>query len=181
MTVTPSAEEQVQFLLNLQRLLAEGDFVATYKHALLLSIADVCVERGDDTSARLKITAAELAERFIGYYWRQALPYRPFGRDHEGAVLKQNTGTQATIVNAVAEARAQYGGSLLQLRGRTRASAKLRNKVAGTIRKQPLWRLQNVGSRRLEFIYDHDPGQGNEVWLKDGVCFCFRAFHALVA
>lgn len=180
MTAVPSAEEQVQFLLNLQRLLAEGDFVATYKHALLLSIADVCVERGDDTGTRLKITAAELAERFIGYYWRQALPYRPLGRDHTGAVLKQNTGSQAAIVNAVAEAHAEYGGSLLQLRGRAKAWARLRNKVAGTIRKQPLWRLQNVGSRRLEFIYDHDPGEGNEVWLKEGVCFCFRTFYGLV-
>lgn len=52
--------------------------------------------------------------------------------------------------------------------------------MAGTIRKQPLWRLQNVGNRRLEFIYDHDLGQGSEVWLKEGVCFCFRAFHGLV-
>lgn len=95
MTAIPSAEEQVRFLLNIQRLLSEGDFVATYKHALVLSIADVCVERGDDTGGQLKITAKELAERFIGYYWRQALPYHPLGGDGSAAVLKQNTGTQA--------------------------------------------------------------------------------------
>jgi hypothetical protein len=180
MTAVPSAEEQVRFLLNLQRLLAEGDFVATYKHALLLSIADACVERGDDTGVRLSITAGELAERFIAYYWRQALPYQPLGRDSRGAILKQNTGAQAAIVTAVARAREEYGGSLLQLKGRGRAWAKLRSEVAKTIRKQPLWRLQNVGRGRLEFLYDHDPRQGAEIEIKEGVCFCFRTFHGLV-
>jgi hypothetical protein len=180
MTANPSAEDQVLFLLNLQRLLAEGDFVATYKHALLLSIADICVERGDNSGGRLKITINELAERFIGYYWRQSLPYQPLGRDHRGAILKQNTGTQASIVTAIAEAREKYGDSLLQLRSRDKAWAKLRNQVAQTIRKQPLWRLQNVGSQRLEFLYDHDPEKGTEIELKAGVCFCFRAFHELV-
>lgn len=33
---------------QLQRLLHEGLFAATYKYALLLVIADVCVEQGDD-------------------------------------------------------------------------------------------------------------------------------------
>lgn len=180
MTAVPSAKEQVQFLLNLQRLLAEGDFVATYKHALLLSIADICVERGDDSGRRLKITTDEVAERFIGYYWRQSLPYRPLGREQEGAVLKQNTGTQASIVTAIAKAREEYGDSLLQFRSRARAWAKARSQVARTIRKQPLWRLQNVGSERLEFLYDHDPQKGTEIELKVGVCFCFRVFHGLV-
>ena len=40
----PTADEQVAFLANLQRLLAEGSFVATYKHALLLALADLSVE-----------------------------------------------------------------------------------------------------------------------------------------
>ncbi len=65
--MTTSSEEQVRFLLNFQRLLQEGSFVATYKHALLLSIADICVERGDDSGERLRITIAELAEKFISY------------------------------------------------------------------------------------------------------------------
>jgi len=44
----PEPEEQVQFLFKLQRLLSEGTFTATYKYALLLSLADLAVERGND-------------------------------------------------------------------------------------------------------------------------------------
>lgn len=95
MTRPPAAEGQVRFLLNLQRLLGEGSFVATYKHALLLFIADVCLERGDDSGGRLHVSTDELAEKFISYYWRQAAPYHPAGRGQAGAILKQNTGRQA--------------------------------------------------------------------------------------
>ena len=40
----PTAEQQLKFLTNLQRLLAEGQFVATYKYALLLALADIAIE-----------------------------------------------------------------------------------------------------------------------------------------
>ncbi|MCU8029521.1 hypothetical protein L5M51_07085 [Shewanella sp. SM73] len=39
------ARRQVEFISYLQRLLVEGDFVATYKFALLHAIADICIER----------------------------------------------------------------------------------------------------------------------------------------
>lgn len=42
----PTAEDQVKFLMNLQRFLAEGHFVATYKYALLLALADISIESG---------------------------------------------------------------------------------------------------------------------------------------
>ena len=41
----------IQFLINVQRLLDEGLFVATYKFALLLSLADLAIELGDDSGA----------------------------------------------------------------------------------------------------------------------------------
>jgi hypothetical protein len=104
----PSTDEQVKFLLHVQRLLTEGSFVATYKHALLLSIADMCVERGDDADGHLRITTLELAEKFISYYWRQSVPYHPAG--HPSAILKQNTGRQAAIIGSVMKAREAYGG-----------------------------------------------------------------------
>ena len=37
----PSSDEQIKFLVNLQRLLDEGLFVASYKFALLLALADL--------------------------------------------------------------------------------------------------------------------------------------------
>ena len=43
MTDTPIGE--LAFLRKLQRLLAEGDFVATYKFALLNALADLSLER----------------------------------------------------------------------------------------------------------------------------------------
>lgn len=38
----PTAEQQLKFLTNLQRLLSEGQFVATYKYALLLAAGRHC-------------------------------------------------------------------------------------------------------------------------------------------
>jgi hypothetical protein len=44
--MVPTAEDQVRFLLNIQRLLLEGLFTATYKYALLLALGDLSVELG---------------------------------------------------------------------------------------------------------------------------------------
>jgi hypothetical protein len=43
--VAPTPDEQIRFLVNLQRLLDEGLFVASYKFALLLSLVDLFVEK----------------------------------------------------------------------------------------------------------------------------------------
>ncbi|MBZ5618081.1 MAG: hypothetical protein LAQ69_05000 [Acidobacteriia bacterium] len=50
-------------MVNLQRLLDEGLFVATYKYALLLSIADLCIEQGDDSGAPLLLATEDIAEK----------------------------------------------------------------------------------------------------------------------
>jgi hypothetical protein len=36
--------QQVEFLTNIQRLLAEVQFTSNYKYALLLALADLCVD-----------------------------------------------------------------------------------------------------------------------------------------
>jgi 5-methylcytosine-specific restriction endonuclease McrA len=180
MTYPPTAEEQVRFLLNLQRLLEEGSFVATYKHALLLSIADVCVENGDDSGGRFRISTAELAEKFITYYWRQAVPYHPTGRNQAGAILKQNTGRQAAVISAVSKVRETYGGSLTQLKRNHPAWEAIKKRVAKTIRVMPLWKLQTVGGQKLEFLYSGVRGDETFIELKEGVCYCFRLFYGLV-
>jgi hypothetical protein len=84
----PGPEQQIKFLINIQRLLAEGLFVASYKYALLLSLADISVEKGDDSGAPLTISTREIAEKFVAYYWRQSAPYL----GGSGArILRQNT------------------------------------------------------------------------------------------
>ena len=54
----PTPQAQLDFLQNIQRLLEEGTFTATYKFALLLALADLCVERGTDTGAAFPVQTA---------------------------------------------------------------------------------------------------------------------------
>jgi len=71
----PSAEEQIAFLAKIQRILTEGQFTATYKYALLLALADLAVEIGDDSGASLALPTILIAEKFVKYYWRHVIPY----------------------------------------------------------------------------------------------------------
>lgn len=77
--MTPTAEEQIRFLQNVQGILEEGSFTSTYKYALLLSLADIAVERGDDSGAEFDVSLDEIAERCVQYYRRQARPYKAGG------------------------------------------------------------------------------------------------------
>ena len=140
-TKPPSANEQIRFLVNLQRILDEGQFVATYKYALLLALADISVESGDDTGAALSIPTTTIAEEFIQLYWRQTVPYpSAFAQ-----VLQQNTGKQAAIVNAICSARSAHADSLSKL-SRSRSWNKLGRRVAKVVQVMPLWKLQKIGS-----------------------------------
>jgi hypothetical protein len=175
--VPPTSDEQIRFLVNLQRLLDEGLFVASYKFALLLSLADIAVEHGDDSGAPLQISTDEIAEKFIRYYWRQTIPY-PAPSDPR--ILQQNTGQQAAIVNSVHEARSTHGDSLTSLMAKRADWTQLIQKVAGVVRVMPLWKLQTVGSERIDFLYQNF-GRGSTIELRPGVAFCFRKFHPLIA
>ncbi len=73
----PDADAQLEFLNQLQRLFAEGDFVATYKFSLLIALADLAVELGGDNGNGLELSLRQIARRFIQNYWFQALPTAP--------------------------------------------------------------------------------------------------------
>jgi hypothetical protein len=166
----PTSDEQIRFLVNFQRLLDEGLFVASYKFALLLALADISVELGDDSGGVLVVP-------IIGYYWRQAVPYPVAG---DPRVLQQNTGKQAAIVNTIRDARTTYGDSRAALMRNAAAWRSLVRAVADVVRVMPLWKLQTVGSERLDFLYANT-GTGRTIELRPGVAFCFRKFHPLVA
>jgi hypothetical protein len=106
----PEPEAQIRFLVNLQRLLAEGQFVATYKYALLLALADISVEDGDDSGSALRIPTRDIAEKFVKYYWRQSVPY---ATGMKAQVLQQNTGKQAKIIRTLKDAHAGLQPELL--------------------------------------------------------------------
>jgi hypothetical protein len=105
----PSPQDQIQFLVNVQRLLHEGLFVASYKFALLLSLADLSVEKAHGSGDAVWLSSYEIAEKFIQYYWRQAAPYPSAATPK---ILQQNTGRQAEILNIIRDARTKHGDSL---------------------------------------------------------------------
>lgn len=181
MSPPPSAEFQVRFLRDLQRILEEGVFTATYKFALVHALADLCVQKGDDSGDPLRLPIRDIAERFVELYWRQTAPWQ--SRDAEG-VLAQNTGRQAAVIRVIREAREEYGERLDLLRGRDRAWSALTGEVDRIVRVMPLWRLQTVGEETNEFLYENHllEGVGPErsIVLKPGIAYCFRTFHSLV-
>ena len=172
----PSPEEQIVFIRSFQRLLDEGGFVATYKFALLYAIADLCVLRGDDSGASLELATADIADQFIRLYWPQVIP---FVTAAEEDILRQNTGRQAKVVREVREAHERYDGRLALLQHDGGAWRRLVRSVQRTIEVMPLWKLQTVGSDRLEFLYTNLDA-GHAVRLNRGVAYCFRAFYPML-
>jgi hypothetical protein len=170
----PSPEEQLQFLKNLQRILSEGGFVATYKFALLMALADIAVERGDDSGARLTIPTQALAEKFVIYYWPQTSPY-----GSSQAVLRQNTGSKAAILLAVEDTRRTSHDSLSMAKQDAKNWGALISYVDNVIRTMPLWKLQTVESGTLECLYPNRPGE-RQIELLPGVAACFRQFYEIV-
>ena len=175
----PTAEFQIEFLEYIQRLLDGGGFVATYKYALLMALADLSVEKGSDDDTALPLHATDVAYKFITYYARQARPYTA-GAGAAGGILHQNTGRQAAVVNHVREAAPAYvtgrvkilGAGLLRDKG-------LVGRVTNTVAVMPLWKLQTIGNRVDDFLYPQ-VGKGREFTLNPGVAFCFRKFHGFV-
>lgn len=166
----------LDFLRNLQRVLDEGTFVATYKYALLQSLADIAVEKQSDADGSMRIPVSEIAEKFIQYYWRQSLPYRG-----EDAVLRQNSGQQAAVVNYVAETREKYDGSLSAAARNSAEWGHLRASVSSVIRKMPLWKLQSVAGEQLEFLYRRDQYKSGTIRLLPDAVQAFRDMYVIVS
>jgi 5-methylcytosine-specific restriction endonuclease McrA len=172
----PSPEEQVQFLLRVQRLLGEGLLTATYKYALLMAMADLAVELGDDSGAEFEIDSEIISEKFIGYYWRQTVPF--LGVE----TLRQNTGKAPVVVTLLLEIRSRFGDSIATAKRDTVAWRQLVQSVSDNIRAMPLRYLQNVGGETLKFLYDPPAARApRTIRLYPGVAFCFRRFHGLIS
>jgi len=175
-----SAEQQIQFLNSIQRVLDEGQFTSTYKYALLLAIADICVEEGNRAAeSELEIPVERIAEMFVTYYWRQSAPYTHPGGDPGGHVLLQNPKKQAEIVSQLKRERDRHGEALLPLLHDQRSRERIVRGVAKVVGKMPLDKLQNVGSGKEMFLYD-DSDVSKSIKLLSGVCYCFRTHHTLI-
>ena len=175
----PSPDEQIKFLSNIQRLLDEGVFTATYKYALLLALADLSVEQGDDSGYPLTLTTHDIAEKFVLYYWRQARPYAPIIPGQDTSILGQNTGRPAKVISLICEANDRGYGTLSPAGSKPREREVLIRKVKQTVEIMPLWKLQVMSRGEVPFLYENT-GKGHEIVLKEGVAFCFRRFYGLV-
>jgi hypothetical protein len=173
--LTPIGE--LAFLRKLQRLLAEGDFVATYKFALLNALADLSLEREPEADGSLRVPVSAIAEKFIEYYWPQARPYRAV--DGTGFVLVQSTGRQAAVINTIAAAQTAHATLPVARAAKLRWHT-LVTRVAGTIEAMPLWKLQTVGGERDEFLYAQAEFADEAIRLLPGVPAAFRALYGLV-
>ena len=174
----PSPEAQLTFLSKLQRLLAEGDFTATYKFALLVSLADLAVEQGADDGSTLPLTTRQIGERFIHLYWRQALPYGTGQPRASPGVLVQNNGTQAAVISAIANFRARVSISSPQAARVHPEFRALLTTVTNTVSAQPLKFMQNFGGGQDEFLFER-AGAGL-IRIKPGIGFCLRRFQPLI-
>ena len=163
-----------RFMVNLQRLLDEGLFMASYKFALLLALADLSIEQGDDSGAPWESATDDIAEKFIQYYWRQVAPYPTAGEAQSSSRIP--AGRRPSSI--------WYGGAcsirrLAPSRMRDRVAPAGR-KVARVVREMPLWRLQRIGKEQLNFLYENT-GDGGVIQFLPGIAYCFRKFHALIA
>lgn len=177
----PTPEFQIKFLTFIQRLLDEGEFTATYKFALLMALADLSVELGDDQGAPLEIRSEDIAKKFILYYSRQARPFVAADDNSWGgvSVLHQNTGKQAAIINWVADSMADYTWNDSFSSKHLLQNSKLVKMVARNVREMPLWKLQTLKRADEDFLYPN-VRKGNTITLRPGIASCFRIFHGFV-
>lgn len=198
----PTEAFQIEVLLKIQRLLAEGAFTASYKYALLQALADLSVEKPPRPDGALDLALDDIADKFILYYWRQVLPYVPSAVDwdrdgallvaEEGPVfrsgspahlmLRQNTKDQAKILTLVARHVELFEGSLSALRADRRRWVAIRNQVATKIVEMPLFRLQRIGTIKDAFLYEEaaDRTTVSAITLRPGISFTLSRFHGLI-
>ena len=174
MTAPPDDRGQLDFLQHVQRIFDEGEFVATYKFALLIALVELAIERGDDTGAPLDLDLHSIAEKFIEQYWPHAAPYN--AADGAPAVLVQNNGRQAAIVARVAEVRGRFG-SLTRAKS-DRSWPGFVGSIAQIVKEMPLWKLQTLRRRNVPFLYERSSGP--RITLLPGVAFNLRRFGALI-
>jgi len=167
----PSEANQLAFLGNVQRLLEEGQFTATYKFALLMALTDAAVEHGRDDGSALRIPLSVIAEKFVDYYWGHTRPYR-------SGVLAQNKGPNIALIGILAKVQIN-AGTVADARRKAEWPRVLRA-VAQQIRTMPLFKLQTLRSGgKLLFLYEENVHDG-AIELLPGVAFCLRRFSGFI-
>jgi 5-methylcytosine-specific restriction endonuclease McrA len=174
----PTPGQQLEFLMRIQRLFDEGDFVSTYKYALISSLTELVVEKGDDSGAPLPLPMREIAAKFAELYWPQTAPYISRQPDTHQDVLGQNLGKQAAIVNHLLVLRQGGARTIVEARKHPNWSKQI-NKIAAVVRQMPVKYLQNMGGDLVFFLFDI-PAAREPLLLKPGVMYCLRRFQGFI-
>src|SRR5688572_3127867 len=141
-----SESAQLEFLNKLKRILSEGLFAASYKYALILTLAELSVEKTAAADGSLALPLHQLSDRFITLYWRQTAPFV------SGTVLLQNAGKQASAIRKIADLRSR-APTIAMARRHTDWGPLVRD-IARLLVTMPLWKLQRVAADRLDFLYE---------------------------
>ncbi len=146
------------FLQRLLTIIDEGRRSATYKPALLLALMELSTERVSGADP-LRIPLDDVAERIMELYWPHT---REYPETH--LVLNQVTGGRGRILGALAELRSTSAAKTNTALTAVRAAdpvayAKTRSVVARALAKQPVPRLQRLGtdasiSQYPRFLFD---------------------------
>ena len=191
------------------QLLDEGRFSATYKHALLTALLDLCVEGADAHGAPPQmLTTRQIAEKVIAVYWPHVRVWK-----ETAPLLRQMNDTRQIVgsdtilgwIHAFRQRVEPAGGATAPV---VRARALdpigwnvLIDKVEWRLIEMPLPKLQRVGGQDVAWLYrigwnDHDarasraavrayqrgqPSPFNNAWRRHGFRSASRGPSALLA
>ncbi len=173
----PPAEFQITFLQKIQHLLENSSFQATYKYALLIAIADITIEHGEDQDKYLQINKRVIAERFIELYWGQISPYSSgFATSRPGILFHSDANDHVKVIKDLITLQKHIKSSDLNLAKRSNHWKKAVTSIANTIWSQPIKYLQNPND---QFLYKY-PIEGPALILHEHVAYCFRKFSAYI-
>lgn len=184
-SLMPSADTQIQFISDIQQLLATAKATSTYKFALLISLVRISIEKNHSNSEALTIPLTAIAEKFIEIYWQQARPYFTHITTQEShnplndPILLQNNGKQALVITQIIEAQRQTP-SLSAFKKSGAPWEKLLKKVGQTIHTYPLQHLQMSDTNPHEFIYHYEPQNKETITLHPNVAFCLTRFSIFI-
>lgn len=147
--------DQLDVVERVLQILQEGRRSSTYKHAVLIGLMDLCVERTDALGwPPTTLTTRELAEKVLALYWPQVHPW------DEDVVIRQVKGDKARILEAVTRLRvvgdAAPGASpsLAQVKARqpTPYEQVVRD-IELPLIQMPLPKLQKIGGQDTGWLY----------------------------
>lgn len=184
----PSEVLVLAFLDKVERLLSTGRFTSTYKFALLIALANLAVEQGDDSGEPLELDLDDVARSFLSLYWTMARPH-----PRVAAVLKQSTNAAkpSAMITLLREATRETASSYVRLRVHQETTDALIRSTRATLAKDVLHRLQTFATGTLRdrsddrFLYEHPPtarecGRLRSIVLRPGAAACLRRLHGVI-